>query len=1199
MSFHHLYKISIYALVALRPSWVGCCRWATKNELIHYKLHEKNMAKRKLTDGEIQDIVSELKIIGPKHFKQSIHDNIISKLVHQLTQIELYPDMYKEFKDKIIEQYYKSHISPGENVGILTAQSIGEKQTQMSIAYQEQVYIKHKGTIIRVAIGKFIKDMMHANYDKLVRLDSNSWILDISGDDIYTSSIDKYGCYSWSKITCLSKHDPNGDLVEIKTKSGRKVVCTYSHSLLTRESEQVVPVKASDVSIGTVVPVLLNYRDSFKSTKTLTYNTAKVLGLYYLYGKKIESDVLFVCKNMDQITLLYNYAQCNMIQCTNKIENMIVYLDWTCSKIDSIPLYILSHGSLQDVQDFVNIVNHDGGDGDDVDFNLLLKVLDTKSNHQSTSRNQSIDVHWDPITSIKNIPEMEYKRVYNHVYDFSVDNTETFMLTNGLFVHNTLNSVVGSELIHYYDSQGVNHICTIGHFIDTCLEQSKYCVEHIPENKTEYLQLKNPVKILSVTEAGQVEWSKVTAVTRHDVQRGDLIKVETKLGHTFTATKYKSFFTRVNNKLIQKLTPPMVGDIIPIVQKSPFIETHSTTWQGYDLDYDLGFLLGMYYLHGNTNEYRTVINTCIIKQQDIIKKFVHKYSYKYVDYFNGVYIFSHQLCSSLGMLSIDVLPAFLLSAPYECLRGFLYGLFFDKHVCTIRLQNVQKCVLEIAGKFGIVCSIKNDILTIVNTRDYDTIILYGSVVVHYDLNDIIPGVTTFVKTGTLPRKLLSRLEPCTVTDELILRKTKEQTVYYDVIVDIQPVYDNPKVYDLTVDNKTFSLLGGTLVYDTFHTAGLTVKTVVSGVPRFMELMNTTKEPKSASCLIRVPVSDTIKGINDIRNYIGDKLRCLQITKVLYDYEIVSFGDIKSDWWIMDEQFPIEFVDDDRVLRLQLSHKMIYEYRCSLTSIVRKINSVFTDIYTVCSSLNECIIDVFILNKAGITLDKQTSYVTEDNKYDVFLEEIVLAKLDKFVMSGVEKINDYMISTTKPGHEWMISTEGSNLKGLMELDLFDFNNVMSNNMWEIYNLFGIEAAREFLIREFTDVISSDGTFINKCHIILLVDTMTSKGDITSISRYSLRSKSSVLSRSSFEESIENFLKSGIFSEIDKMSSISSNIMTGKLSRVGTGTCDVILEDTVFEKPLLQQPIETVYNITHKLECSDEESIMTILPKIFKS
>ena len=48
------------------------------------------------------------------------------------------------------------------------------------------------------------------------------------------------------------------------------------------------------------------------------------------------------------------------------------------------------------------------------------------------------DVKFDKVRSLKRIPREEYKHKY--VYDFSVEGNETFSLTNGLMVHNTLNT---------------------------------------------------------------------------------------------------------------------------------------------------------------------------------------------------------------------------------------------------------------------------------------------------------------------------------------------------------------------------------------------------------------------------------------------------------------------------------------------------------------------------------------------------------------------------------------------------------------------------------------------------------------------------------------------------------------------------------------------------------------------------------------
>jgi DNA-directed RNA polymerase II subunit RPB1 len=115
------------------------------------------------------------------------------------------------------------------------------------------------------------------------------------------------------------------------------------------------------------------------------------------------------------------------------------------------------------------------------------------------------------------------------------------------------------------------------------------------------------------------------------------------------------------------------------------------------------------------------------------------------------------------------------------------------------------------------------------------------------------------------------------------------------------------------------------------------------------------------------------------------------------------------------------------------------------------------------------------------------------------------------------------------------------------------------MWDIYNSFGIEATREFLVDEFTGVVSSDGTFINPAHIVLLVDIMTHQGTINSVSRYGMKKEQmGVLSRSSFEESLDHFCNAGSYAEKDVLQSVSANIMCGKRAEIGSGMCGVRMD-----------------------------------------
>jgi DNA-directed RNA polymerase II subunit RPB1 len=129
------------------------------------------------------------------------------------------------------------------------------------------------------------------------------------------------------------------------------------------------------------------------------------------------------------------------------------------------------------------------------------------------------------------------------------------------------------------------------------------------------------------------------------------------------------------------------------------------------------------------------------------------------------------------------------------------------------------------------------------------------------------------------------------------------------------------------------------------------------------------------------------------------------------------------------------------------------------------------------------------------------------------------------------------------------------------------------MWEINTVFGIEATRQFLIEEFMDVVTSDGTFVNSSHVELLVDLMVYTGSIISISRYGQKKVGSgPLSKASFEESLENFLKAGLNSEKETTDGVSASIMLGKIPKTGTGVFDLKMDiDAIINQP---KPVDVV-------------------------
>jgi hypothetical protein len=93
------------------------------------------MLKRQLTPIEIEEILDFIKPNPniPIESAISIVNTNKNKLKTQLLQQQIYPQQIPKLKAEIEKLYFKSHAEPGLSVGILCAQSIGERQTQLTL----------------------------------------------------------------------------------------------------------------------------------------------------------------------------------------------------------------------------------------------------------------------------------------------------------------------------------------------------------------------------------------------------------------------------------------------------------------------------------------------------------------------------------------------------------------------------------------------------------------------------------------------------------------------------------------------------------------------------------------------------------------------------------------------------------------------------------------------------------------------------------------------------------------------------------------------------------------------------------------------------------------------------------------------------------------------------------------------------------
>lgn len=177
------------------------------------------------------------------------------------------------------------------------------------------------------------------------------------------------------------------------------------------------------------------------------------------------------------------------------------------------------------------------------------------------------DVFWDEITNIEILPDPN-----ELVYDIGVNGNHTFALNSGIFSHNTLNSV-DWETDMLLAENGHPFEIKMGKFIDDLMDKYKDSgkIQHIPENRTEYLELETPISVPSVDDYGNMSWCQVTAVTRH-LPVGDLVKITTESGREVSATQQKSFLVWSDNekKIVQTNGADLkVGDLVPVTCQFP------------------------------------------------------------------------------------------------------------------------------------------------------------------------------------------------------------------------------------------------------------------------------------------------------------------------------------------------------------------------------------------------------------------------------------------------------------------------------------------------------------------------------------------------------------------------------------------------------------------------------------------------------
>ena len=164
-------------------------------------------------------------------------------------------DAFDTLCEIIVVTHMKAWVQPGEQVGIVAAQSIGEPSTQMSTLGSTRICISDgKNLTYFGTIKDFIDPILNENKDNVIELSSDSVVLPLK-NEYYIVGVSNDEKTSWKRISEISRHPANGGIVEVVTRTGRTTKATLSHSFLKRSKTGIVPVLGSDLMIGMRIPI--------------------------------------------------------------------------------------------------------------------------------------------------------------------------------------------------------------------------------------------------------------------------------------------------------------------------------------------------------------------------------------------------------------------------------------------------------------------------------------------------------------------------------------------------------------------------------------------------------------------------------------------------------------------------------------------------------------------------------------------------------------------------------------------------------------------------------------------------------------------------------------------------------------------------------------------------------------------------------
>jgi len=381
------------------------------------------------------------------------------------------------------------------------------------------------------------------------------------------------------------------------------------------------------------------------------------------------------------------------------------------------------------------------------------------------------------------------------------------------------------------------------------------------------------------------------------------------------------------------------------------------------------------------------------------------------------------------------------------------------------------------------------------------------------MTEIDDDIRAAVETAVLPRRLKER-----IFETIRARDGVTAAQAGDIAAAVENRYNRTRVDPLepvgTVSAQSIGEPGTQMTMNTFHYAGVAEIDVTQGLPRLIELVDARKTPNTPMMTIYLD-----------EDHATDRSKAHEVVWKLEATRILALGDVSTNV-------------ADMLVRIDLNPETLDERDITPEQVAETIEGSL-DVDTAVD---------------GTVIE----FGPPEPSYRQLLQ--LVEQLRDIVFKGIEDVSRVVIR--KERHEdgedgFVLYTEGSAFGKALEIEGVDATRSTTNNIHEVYDTLGVEAARESIIEETMNTLVEQGLDdVNVRHLMLVADIMTAKGTIESIGRHGISgNKESVLARAAFEVTVNHLLDAAVHGEIDDLNGVTENVIVGKPIKLGTGDVDL--------------------------------------------